>query len=57
MYFFEISALIGAFFIIKWTLPEFCRIRSTNKFIFARNQHTVVDFYIELSSVDLYDLL
>ena len=54
MYFFEISALIGAFFII---MPEFCRIRSTNKFIFARNQHTVVDFYIELSPVDLYDLL
>ena len=57
MYFFEISALIGAFFIIKWTLPEFCRIRSTNKFIFARNQHTVVDFYIELSPVDLHDIL
>ena len=53
---FEILVLIGVLFMIKRTLPEFSRIGSTN-FLFARNQYTAVDFYITLSSVDLYGLL
>ena len=46
MLIFEILILIDTIFIIKWKLPGFCRIRSTNLFIFARNQHTVVVFIL-----------
>ena len=57
MLMFEILALINTIFIIKWKLAEFCRIGSTNSFIFARNQHTVFHIYTELSFVDIYGLL